>query len=170
LFKKNDSAAIKERANAALAKLQRDSQAMSMLRSRLESKVNSNSQDQDLVKMLELARHGEQILNGLSEKITAVRFLEEFVMIMDSAAGSVNEIRGDIEYMIPIAEKALQEIHDTVSKISGQSYTMEDKSALDIQQNIIDEAVRAAATTTVAVPDLAAIVKPAKKELEAELA
>jgi hypothetical protein len=41
---------------------------------------------------------------------------------------------------------------------------------LDIQQNIIDEAVRAAATTTVVVPDLAAIVKPAKKELEAELA
>lgn len=158
---------------------------MGMLRARLESRVNSTSKGNDsyneLVKMLELVKNGEQILNGLSDKVGAIRFLEEFVMIMDSAAASVGEIKGDIEYMIPLAEKALQEIHDTISKMSGESYQEADKSALDMQQSIIDEAVRVAAASTPNGPDLTMLKKIqeppiqksselSKKELEAELA
>jgi hypothetical protein len=39
--KKNDHTSIKERANAALASLQQNTYAMNVLRSRLESRINS---------------------------------------------------------------------------------------------------------------------------------
>jgi hypothetical protein len=124
LFKKN--ASIKERANAALASLQRNAYAMGILRSRLESRINftlagkgNTDGCQELARVLELVKNGELILHEMSEKIESARFLEEFVMIMDSAASSVSEIKSDLEQMVPAAEAALEEMHDAISKVSS---------------------------------------------------
>ncbi len=68
--------------------------------------------------MLELVKNGEMILHEISQKIESARFLEEFVMIMDSAASSVSDIRGDLEQMMPAAEAALEEMHDALAKVS----------------------------------------------------
>lgn len=92
---------------------------MGMLRSRLESRINyslsqKQSSYQELTKVLELVKNGEMILREMSEKIESARFLEEFVVIMDSAASSVSDIKGDLEQMMPAAEAALEEIHDTI--------------------------------------------------------
>jgi hypothetical protein len=123
LFRK--SASLKERANAALASLQRNAYAMSMLRSRIESRINfdlgekGSMESQDLARVLELVKNGELILKEMSEKIESARFLEEFVAIMDSAASSVGDIKGDLEQMVPAAEAALEELHDAISKVSS---------------------------------------------------
>lgn len=121
LFKKSGS--LKERANAALSNLQRNAYAMGMLRSRLESRINfalSQKQGdcQELTRVLELVKNGEMILHEMSEKIESARFLEEFVIIMDSAASSVSDIKGDLEQMMPAAEAALEEMHDAIAKVS----------------------------------------------------
>jgi hypothetical protein len=124
LFKK--TASIRDRANAALASLQRNAYAMGMLRSRLESRINlilnqnggRTEGCQELARVLELVKNGELILHEMSEKIESARFLEEFVMIVDSAASSVSEIKGDLEQMVPAAEAALEEMHDAISKVS----------------------------------------------------
>jgi hypothetical protein len=124
LFKKN--ASIKERANAALASLQRNAYAMGILRSRLESRINfilngsgRTEGYQELTRVLELVKNGELILHEMSEKIESARFLEEFVVIMDSAASSVSAIKNDLEQMVPAAEAALEEMHEAISKVSG---------------------------------------------------
>lgn len=123
MFKK--SASLRERANAALVNLQRNAYAMGMLRSRLESRISfalrekgSAESCQELTRVLELVKNGEIILHEMSEKIESARFLEEFVMIMDSAASSVSEIKDDLEQMVPAAEAALEEMHDAISKVS----------------------------------------------------
>lgn len=122
MFKKN--ASMKERANAALASLQRNAYAMGMLRSRLESRINhalnqkSGADCQELGQVLELVKNGEMILHEMSEKIESARFLEEFAVIMDSAASSVSEIKDDLERMVPAAEAALEEMHEAISKVS----------------------------------------------------
>jgi hypothetical protein len=123
LFKKN--ASVKDRANAALASLQRNAYAMGMLRSRLESRVNfiihekgSAESCQELSRVLELVKNGELILHEMSEKIESARFLEDFAVIMDSAASSISEIKDDLEQMVPAAEAALEEMHDAISKVS----------------------------------------------------
>jgi len=123
LFKKN--ASIKERANAALASLQRNAYAMSMLRSRLESRISfalnekgNTDSYQELARVLELVKNGEMILHEMSEKVESARFLEEFIVIIDSAASSVSEIKGDLDQLVPAAEAALEEMHDAISKVS----------------------------------------------------
>jgi hypothetical protein len=123
LFKKN--ASMKERANAALASLQRNAYAMGILRSRLESRINFSLDQKggaegcaELTRVLELVKNGEMILHEMSEKIETARFLEEFAVIMDSAASSVRDIKEDLGQMVPAAEAALEEIHDAISKVS----------------------------------------------------
>ncbi|HXG07166.1 MAG TPA: hypothetical protein VNI77_07565, partial [Nitrososphaera sp.] len=115
LFKKSGS--LKERAIAALSNLQRNAYAMSMLRARLETRINymlrheqgGGGSCQELTRVLELVKNGEMILHEISDKIESLRFLEEFVMIMDSAASSVSYIKGDLDKMIPAVEAALEE-------------------------------------------------------------
>ena len=125
LFKKNLT--TKERAAAALAGLQRNAYAMSMLRSRLESRVNyilnqksggKSESYQELAKVLDLGKNGEMRLNDMSEKIEAARFLEEFIIIIDGAAASISEIKSDIQQLVPLAEMALQEMHDVIARVS----------------------------------------------------
>jgi hypothetical protein len=178
LFKKNN-ASIKEKANAALASLQRNAYAMGMLRSRLESRINfalnekkggSAESCQELTRVLELVKNGELILHEMSEKIESARFLEEFVMIMDSAASSVSEIKDDIEQMVPVAEAALEEMHDAISKVSSG---LPADLRQEIEPAILAEAAAAAIvagnnnSTTRAT---AAVAETKKEEEEAALA
>ena len=120
------STSLKERANTALASLQRNAYAMGMLRSRLESRINftlnqkgSTESCQELARVLELVKNGEMILHEMSEKIESARFLEEFIVIIDNAASSVGEIKDDIEQMVPAAEAALEEMLDAISKVAS---------------------------------------------------
>src|SRR5687767_14078120 len=98
---------------------------MGTLRSRLAPRVNcmihekcSAESCQELSRVLELVKNGELILHEMSEKIESARFLEDFAVIMDSAASSISEIKDDLEQMVPAAEAALEEMHDAISKVS----------------------------------------------------
>jgi hypothetical protein len=116
---------MKDRANAALGNLQRKAYAMSLLRSRIESRINfvlsSGGKPegvQELTRLLELVRNGELILKEMSDKVESARFLEEFVQIINGAAESVNEIKDDVEELVPMAEAALSEMHGAISHVS----------------------------------------------------
>jgi hypothetical protein len=125
LFIKKRNISIKERANAALASLQQNSYAMSMLRFSLESRINfivndkGNSEGyQELTRVLELVKNGELMLNMISERIESARYLDEFIMIIDNAALSISDIRNDLEQIVPAAEAALSEMHDAIAEVS----------------------------------------------------
>lgn len=165
MFKKN--ASVKDRANAALASLQRNAYAMGMLRSRLESRVNfiihekgSAESCQELSRVLELVKNGELILHEMSEKIESARFLEEFAVIMDSAASSVSEIKEDLEQMVPAAEAALEEMHDAISKVSTGL-------PAELRQEI-DPGILAEVTAAIAAGKAGVQVVEAKEEKEEE--
>jgi hypothetical protein len=168
LFKK--SLTVKERANAALASLQRNAYAMGMLRSRLESRINfilnengGNTEGyQELARVLELVKNGEMILNEMSEKVESARFLEEFIMIIDSAASSVSEIKGDVEQLVPMAEAALSEMHDAISRVSAGMMSPELRQ--EIEPAILAEASAAIAATT----SSAATVEAKNEETESD--
>lgn len=174
LFRKDST--LRERATVALASLQRNAYAMGMLRSRIESRVNfilkgsgNNEEYQELARVLELVKNGELILNELSGKVEAARFLEEFVTIIDGAAESVSEIKGDVEHLVPLAETAIAEMHDALSKISGGLYTPEPEPAqAEVQKMIIAEATAIAEAPTKAPAPVAEM--PKRQEAEAELA
>lgn len=163
---------VRERATVALANLQRNTYAMSMLRSRLESRINfillqqqqqqneksggsSGGEYQEMARVLELVKNSELILNELSGKIESARFLEEFIAIIDSAAASVSGIKVDVENLVPRAENALAQMHDAISRISGGLYGNDEAAAseaaaadpgrAEAQQEILDEAMATAA-------------------------
>ncbi len=161
LFKKNGS--VKERANAALASLQRNAYAMGILRSRLESRINfilsANSKSescQEMTRMLELVKNGEMILHEMSEKIESTRYLEDFIMIIEGAASSVSEIKDDIGQMVPAAEAALEEIHHAISKLSGGH-------AVDLRHEI-EPAILAEVTVALAAGNVNSIRDEVKEE------
>jgi len=112
---------VKERAVAVLAELQRNSAAMSLLRSKLESRISSaagnggSENRQELTRMLSLVKNGEMILNELTLKAESARFLEEFIRILDSASASFDEIKCDLHQLVPVAEAALSEMHDAIA-------------------------------------------------------
>lgn len=143
----------------ALASIQRNAYAMSLLRSRLESRVGSSSGDskQELARVLELVKNGEIILTEMSGKMEAAKYLEEFITIIDSAAGSVGEIRDDIEKMVPVAESALAEIHEAVSRISGGQYPGAPPTSAELQRLIMEEAAQVAREVEEKVPEQVAV-------------
>ena len=109
---------------------------MNILRSRLESRISfvlsqsgKNDTYQELTKVLELVKNGEIVLNEMSGKIESAKFLEEFVMIIDSAASSMGEIKNDVEQLVPAAEAALQEMQDAIAKVSAGMYSQETSEA-----------------------------------------
>ncbi len=170
LFRR-DTASLRERAQLALASIQRNANAMSILKSRLESRVGSSAGDSkvELARVLELVKNGESILTEMSGKMEAAKYLEEFITIIDSAAGSVGDIRDDIEKMVPIAESALAEIHEAVSKISGGHFPGAPPTSLELQKLIMEEAEQAAREAEKKVPELPAEIVPEKvEEREAE--
>ncbi len=146
LFRKDSS--LRERASVALASLERNACAMAMLRSRIESRADfilkskgGGDEYQELARVLELVKNGELILNELSGKIEAARFLEEFVTIINGAAESVGAVKSDVENLVPLAESALAKMEDAISKISGGLYTPNCEPAqIDMQNSILAEA------------------------------
>lgn len=160
---------MKERANAALASLQRNAYAMGILRSKLESRINFALNQKggaegcsDLTRVLELVKNGEMILHEMSEKIETARFLEEFAVIMDSAASSVRDIKEDLGQMVPAAEAALEEIHDAISKVSmGLPEEL-------IEPGILAEVTAAMAAGRAGAPAVEAEATPEQVEKEAE--
>lgn len=153
LFRK-DSTTLRERASLALASLERNAYAMGILRGRIESRADfilksrgSGDEYQELARVLELVKNGELVLGELSGKIEAARFLEEFVTIISSAAESVSAVKGDVEHLVPLAENALDEMHDAISRISGGLYTPDPEPAqVEVQNRILAEATAAAAS------------------------
>ena len=172
LFRR-DTASLRERAQLALAGIQRNAFAMSILRSRLESRVGASDGDsrQELARVLELVKNGESILTEMSGKIEAAKYIEEFITIIDSAADSVGNIRDDIEKMVPIAENALAEIHDAVARISGGHYPGAPPTSAELQEVIMREAEMAAnhmESGTSKTPAIVATIEESE-EREAEL-
>jgi len=170
LFKKSGS--LKERANAALSNLQRNAYAMSMLRTRLESRISyalSQNQGrgdcQELTRVLELVKNGEMILHELSQKIESARFLEEFVMIMDSAASSVSDIKDDLEQMVPAAEAALEEMNDAIAKVSTG---LASEIGREMDPAILAEVTTAIKASKAVVPVVDEMVLNTKNEEEEE--
>jgi hypothetical protein len=167
LFKKN--ASMKERANAALASLRRNAYAMGILRSKLESRINFSLNQKggaegyaELTRVLELVKTGEMILHEMSEKIETARFLEEFAVIMDSAASSVRDIKEDLGQMVPAAEAALEEIHDAISRVStGLPEEL-------IEPGILAEVTAALAAGRAGAPAVGAEAAPERVENEEE--
>lgn len=150
LFANNrKSGSLGERAGVALAGLQRNAYALGVLRSRIESRISfmlggggSNSSAahasaQELAKVLELVKGGEAALNELSGKIEAAKFLEEFVTIIDGATSSVGAIKEDVEQLLPAAEAALEEMHDTILKLSSGPSPLPYQSGT--QQNLLSQ-------------------------------
>ena len=118
---------------------------MSILRSKLESRINlalnekgNNDGHQELDRILELVKNGEMILQEMSQKIESAKFLEEFVLIMDSAASSVSSVKSDLEQIVPAAEAALEQMHDAISKVSSGL-------SAELKQEILAEAATAIA-------------------------
>lgn len=177
LFKKNTT--IKERANAALANLERNAYALSMLRSRLESRADfllkedaGNTEGyKELSKMLELVKNGEMILSAMSEKIESARFLEEFIVIMDSAAASVSGIKDDMEQLVPVAEAALEEMQDAIAKVSGSvpaefRQEIEPEILAQVSAAIASEKATAALAASVEVKKEAPVIEEKVEEPE----
>ncbi len=177
LFKKNTT--IKERANAALASLERNAYALSMLRSRLEARADfllkedaGNTEGyKELSKMLELVKNGEMILSSMSEKIESARFLEEFIVIMDSAAASVSDIKDDMEQLVPVAEAALEEMQDTIAKVSGSvpaefRQEIEPEILAQVSAAIASEKATAALAASVEVKKEAPVIEEKVEEPE----
>jgi hypothetical protein len=165
---------MKERANAALARIQRNAYAMGILRSRLESRIslilNQNGKTDgysDLTRVLELVKNGELVLHEISEKIESARFLEEFTVIMDSAASSVSEIKDDLERMVPEAEAALEKMHEAISNVSTGLPT---ELRHEIEPGILAEvsAAIAAGKPSVSVAEVSATLPEEKEEEEPE--
>lgn len=165
LFRR-DTASLRERAQLALASIQRNAYAMSILRSRLESRVGASAGDgrQELERVLGLVKNGESILTEMSGKMEAAKYLEEFITIIDSAAGSVGEIRDDIEKMVPIAESALAEIHEAVSRILGGHYPGAPPTSAELQRLIMEEAEQAAKAAEAKAPDPVPEIVPEKSD------
>jgi len=177
LFKKNMT--IKERANAALANLERNAYALSMLRSRLEARADfllkedaGNTEGyKELSKVLDLVKNGELILSTMSEKIESARFLEEFIVIMDSAAASVSGIKDDLEQLVPIAESALEEMQDAIAKVSGSvpaefRQEIEPEIMAQVSQAIANEKAAASLAASVEVRNNAPVIEEKVEEPE----
>jgi hypothetical protein len=115
LFRKGGT--IGERAGTALASLQRSTSAIGILRERIESRIGSGSEDPGLARVLELVKNAELLLKEMSYKAESVRYLGEFITIMNSAKESVGGIEGDIVELVPRAEEALSEMSDVISSV-----------------------------------------------------
>ncbi len=98
---------------------------MNILRSHLESRINfivsnkgKTEHYQELAWMLELVEKGQFILNVISDRIEPVRYLDEFITIMNNVSSSISEVRDDVEQTVEAAEASLSGLHDAISKVS----------------------------------------------------
>ena len=59
--------------------------------------------------MLELVEKGQFILNIISDRIEPVRYLDEFITIMNNISSSISEVRDDVEETVKQLRRRFQD-------------------------------------------------------------
>ena len=134
LFTLKKSVDLKERTYQAMSDLETEIKAMYSLRNRLQSTVNdalasamkSDNKElathyieeyDDLVNLLNIIKSAEILLQNLSVKIDSARYLQEFVVILDSAMISLRVIKSDISRIVPAIDTTLDTISNSITEI-----------------------------------------------------
>ena len=134
LFAPKKDIDLKERTYQAISDLETEIKSMHSLRNRLQFIVNdalvsamkSDNKEfathhieeyDDLVNMLNIVKSAEMLLQNLSVKIDSARYLQEFVVILDSAMTSLGIIRSDISRIVPIIDTNLDRISNSIREI-----------------------------------------------------
>lgn len=127
---------LKERTYQAMSDLETEIKAMHSLRSRLQSTVNdaltsamkSDNKElathyieeyDDLVNLLNIVKSAEMLLQNLSVKIDSARYLNEFVVILESAMVSLRVIKSDISRIVPSVDNTLDTITNSIGEIKA---------------------------------------------------
>ena len=125
---------LNERTYHAMSDLETEIKSMHSLRNRLQSTVNdalasamkSDNKElanhyieeyDDLVNLLNIIKSAEMLLQNLSVKIDSARYLQEFVVILDSAMISLRVIKSDISRIVPIIDTTLDTISNAIREI-----------------------------------------------------
>jgi valyl-tRNA synthetase len=127
---------LKERTFQAISDLETEIKAMHSLRSRLQSTVNdaltsamkSDNKElathyieeyDDLVSLLNIVKSAEMLLQNLSVKIDSARYLNEFVVILETAMSSLRVIKSDISRIVPEVDNTLDTISNSIREIKA---------------------------------------------------
>lgn len=125
---------LKERTYQAMSDLETELKSMHSLHNRLQSTVNdalasamkSDNKElanhyieeyDDLVDLLNIVKSAEMLLQNLSVKIDSARYLQEFVVILDSAMISLRVIKSDISRIVPVIDTTLDTISNSITEI-----------------------------------------------------
>jgi len=134
LFTLKNGIDLKERTYQAMSDLETEIKAMHSLRNRLQSTVNDTlasamksdnkelathyiEEYDDLVNLLNIIKSAEILLQNLSVKIDSARYLQEFVVILDSAMISLRVIKSDISRVVPAIDTTLDTISNSIMEI-----------------------------------------------------
>ncbi|HLE34995.1 MAG TPA: hypothetical protein VI698_03805 [Nitrososphaerales archaeon] len=127
---------LKERTYQAMSDLETEIKAMHSLRSRLQSTVNDTltsamksdnkelathyiEEYDDLVNLLNIVKSAEMLLQNLSVKIDSARYLNEFVVILETAMVSLRVIKSDISRIVPAVDNTLDTISNSIREIKA---------------------------------------------------
>lgn len=119
-----------------MSDLETEIKAMHSLRSRLQSTVNDTltsamksdnkelathyiEEYDDLVNLLNIVKSAEMLLQNLSVKIDSARYLNEFVVILESAMASLRVIKSDISRIVPAVDNTLDTISNSIREIKA---------------------------------------------------
>jgi hypothetical protein len=126
---------LKERTVQAMYNLETEIKAMHSLRNRLQKNVNDSlleavksdeptthylDEYDDLVKLLNIVKSAEMLLQNLSVKIDSTQYLQEFVNILDSAMRSVYTIKSDISRIVPVVDSTLDRINNSIMEMKTE--------------------------------------------------
>lgn len=122
LFDRKDESFV-FRASKAISSLHQSSRSMSSLRARLQEQLKLHTSSEpggsEVGKLLELVIESERVLKSLEAKVDSVRFLEEFIAIVNNAANSLLDIKDEMTTLVPSAEKALGEMLAVISSCTA---------------------------------------------------
>jgi hypothetical protein len=126
---------LKERTVQAMYNLEIEIKAIHSLRNRLQKDVNDSlleavksdeptthylDECDDLVKLLNIVKSAEMLLQNLSVKIDSTQYLQEFVNILDSAMRSVYTIKSDISRIVPVVDSTLDRINNSIMEMKTE--------------------------------------------------
>ena len=126
---------LKERTVQAMYNLETEIKAIHSLRNRLQKNVNDSlleavksdeptthylDEYDDLVKLLNIVKSAEMLLQNLSVKIDSTQYLQEFVNILDSAMRSVYTIKSDISRIVPVVDSTLDRINNSIMEMKTE--------------------------------------------------
>ncbi len=127
---------LKQRTYQAMSDLETEIKAMHSLRSRLQSTVDDTltsamksdnkelathyiEEYDDLVNLLNIVKSAEMLLQNLSVKIDSARYLNEFVVILETAMVSLRVIKCDISRVVPAVDNTLDTISNSIREIKA---------------------------------------------------